>query len=57
MKRLVSWFLYETWLGDVLIGGLERGLGIAIVPVETIDEASQVLVDAASAAIEAVSAA
>jgi len=57
MKRFVGWFLFETSLGDCVLGALERALGIGIVPVETIDEASQVLVDAATAAIEAVSAA
>jgi len=57
MKRLVWKVLFETRFGDRLLGRMERVLGLGIVPVETLDEASQVLVDAASAAIEAVSAA
>lgn len=46
MKRLIVWFLFETVAGDRLLAAMEAHLGLAITPVETIDEAVRILVGA-----------
>jgi len=47
MKRFVAWFLFRTALGDRLIGLAERVLGIGVLPVETIDDLADVLLNEA----------
>ena len=39
MRVFVRRILFETSLGDRLLAMLERVCGVAVVPVETIDEA------------------
>lgn len=45
MKRLITWFLFETVLGDRLIGLAERVLGVGVLPVGMIDDSVDELVD------------
>lgn len=37
MRRIVKWVLFQTFLGDLLLGLAERVLGLGIVPIESID--------------------
>ena len=43
MRRFVNWFLFETALGDRLIGLAERRLGIGVLPVVLIDDSLDAL--------------
>jgi len=38
MKRMVRWMLFETWAGDCLLWLVERCLGVAVAPVESLAE-------------------
>lgn len=44
MKRIITWFLFETRAGDRLLHLLETRLGIGILPTESIDEVASALV-------------
>ena len=35
--RIVTWLLFQTLIGDRLIGLIERYLGIGVVPVEILE--------------------
>lgn len=43
MRKFLSWLLFETTVGDHLLAAIERYLGLAVTPVETIDEATMAL--------------
>lgn len=46
MKRYIGWLLFETRLGDRVLRFIEVHLGIGVLPVEVVDEAAMVLLQA-----------